>query len=71
MMADALKNAGTQGRRHRGLLNKVKDYPGIYGTVTWTAGQNTTASRPTGRHVRGQLAQGRRLQPARPGYGAA
>jgi len=40
MMADALKNAGTKNEDIVAYMNKVKDWPGIYGTVTWTPEQH-------------------------------
>ena len=40
MMAETFKNAGTKPDDIVGYLNKVKDWPGIYGTVTWTPEQH-------------------------------
>ena len=40
MMADALKTAGTKNDDIVAYMNKVKDWPGIYGTVTWTPEQH-------------------------------
>src|SRR5215468_11322443 len=36
MMADAFKNGGSKSEEIVGYMNKIKDRPGIYGTVTWT-----------------------------------
>ena len=40
MMADAFKNGGTKPEEIVGYFNKVKGWPGIYGTVTWTPEQH-------------------------------
>ena len=40
MMADALKAAGTKAEDIVAHMNKVKGWPGIYGTVTWTPEQH-------------------------------
>jgi len=40
LMADTFKNAGTKAEDIVGYFNKVKDWPGIYGTVTWTPEQH-------------------------------
>src|SRR5438105_8350861 len=40
MMADALKAAGPKADDIVAFYNKVKDWPGIYGTVTWTPEQH-------------------------------
>jgi len=40
MMADALKAAGPKADDIVAYFNKVKNWPGIYGTVTWTPEQH-------------------------------
>ncbi len=40
MMAEAFKAAGTKAQDITGYFNKVKNWPGIYGTVTWTPEQH-------------------------------
>jgi branched-chain amino acid transport system substrate-binding protein len=40
MMADVFKNAGTKNDDIAAYMNKVKSWPGIYGTVTWTPDQH-------------------------------
>jgi branched-chain amino acid transport system substrate-binding protein len=40
LMADVFKNGGTKADEIAGYMNKVKDWPGIYGTVTWTPQQH-------------------------------
>jgi len=40
MMAGAFKNAGIKADEIVGYFNKVKDWPGVYGTVTWTPEQH-------------------------------
>jgi branched-chain amino acid transport system substrate-binding protein len=40
LMADTFKNAGTKADDIVGYMNKVKGWPGIYGTVTWTPEQH-------------------------------
>ncbi|MDP3159237.1 MAG: ABC transporter substrate-binding protein [Reyranella sp.] len=40
MMADVFKNAGTKNDDIVAYMNKVKGWPGIYGTVTWTPEQH-------------------------------
>jgi branched-chain amino acid transport system substrate-binding protein len=40
MMADTFKTAGTKADDIVGYMNKVKGWPGIYGTVTWTPEQH-------------------------------
>ena len=40
MMADVFKNAGTKNDDIVAYMNKVKNWPGIYGTVTWTPEQH-------------------------------
>lgn len=40
MMADIFKNAGTKNDDIVAYMNKVKGWPGIYGTVTWTPEQH-------------------------------
>jgi branched-chain amino acid transport system substrate-binding protein len=40
MMADIFKNAGTKNDDVVAYMNKVKNWPGIYGTVTWTPEQH-------------------------------
>ena len=40
MMAETFKTAGTKAEDIVAYLNKVKGWPGIYGTVTWTPEQH-------------------------------
>jgi branched-chain amino acid transport system substrate-binding protein len=40
MMADVFKNAGTKSDDVVAYMNKIKNWPGIYGTVTWTPEQH-------------------------------
>ena len=40
LMADIFKNGGTKSDEIVGYMNKVKDWPGVYGTVTWTPQQH-------------------------------
>jgi branched-chain amino acid transport system substrate-binding protein len=40
MMADVFKNAGTKSDDIVAYMNKVKGWPGVYGTVTWTPEQH-------------------------------
>lgn len=40
LMADIFKNGGTKPDEIVGYMNKVKDWPGVYGTVTWTPQQH-------------------------------
>lgn len=40
IMADIFKNAGTKNDDVVAYMNKVKGWPGIYGTVTWTPEQH-------------------------------
>ncbi len=40
MMADIFKNAGTKAEDIVAYMNKIKDWPGIYGTVSWTPEQH-------------------------------
>jgi branched-chain amino acid transport system substrate-binding protein len=40
MIKDALKAAGTKSEDIVAYLNKVKGWPGVYGTVTWTPEQH-------------------------------
>jgi branched-chain amino acid transport system substrate-binding protein len=40
MMADIFKNAGTKNDDIVAYMNKIKNWPGIYGTVTWTPEQH-------------------------------
>ena len=40
MMAETFKTAGTKNDDVVAYMNKVKDWPGIYGTVTWTPEQH-------------------------------
>ena len=40
LMADTFKTAGTKADDIVGYMNKVKGWPGIYGTVTWTPEQH-------------------------------
>jgi branched-chain amino acid transport system substrate-binding protein len=40
MMSETLKAAGTKNEDIVGYMNKVKGWPGIYGTVTWTPEQH-------------------------------
>jgi branched-chain amino acid transport system substrate-binding protein len=40
MMNDTFKTAGTKPEDVVAYMNKVKDWPGIYGTVTWTPEQH-------------------------------
>jgi branched-chain amino acid transport system substrate-binding protein len=40
MMADVFKNAGTKNEDVVAYMNKIKNWPGIYGTVTWTPEQH-------------------------------
>ena len=40
LMADIFKNGGTKSDGIVGYMNKVKDWPGVYGTVTWTPQQH-------------------------------
>lgn len=40
MITDAFKNAGTKAEDIVAYYNKVKDWPGIYGTVSWTPEQH-------------------------------
>jgi branched-chain amino acid transport system substrate-binding protein len=40
LMADVFKNGGTKSEDIVGYMNKVTDWPGIYGTVTWTPQQH-------------------------------
>ena len=40
MMAETFKTAGTKAEDIVAYLNKVKDWKGIYGTVTWTPEQH-------------------------------
>lgn len=40
MMAQTFKAAGTKNDDIVAFMNKVKDWPGIYGTVTWTPQQH-------------------------------
>jgi len=40
MMNDAFKTAGTKAEDIVGYFNKVKGWPGVYGTVTWTPEQH-------------------------------
>ena len=40
MMADVFKNAGTKSEDVVAYMNKIKNWPGIYGTVTWTPEQH-------------------------------
>ncbi len=39
-MADTFKTAGTKPEDIVGYMNKVKNWPGVYGTVTWTPEQH-------------------------------
>lgn len=40
MMTDVFKNAGTKNDDIVAYMNKIKNWPGIYGTVTWTPEQH-------------------------------
>ncbi len=40
LMAEVFKNGGTKADEITGYMNKVKDWPGVYGTVTWTPQQH-------------------------------
>ena len=40
VMADTFKNAGTKNDDIVAYMNKIKDWPGVYGTVTWTPEQH-------------------------------
>jgi len=40
LMADTFKAVGTKSDDIVGYMNKIKDRPGIYGTVTWTPEQH-------------------------------
>jgi branched-chain amino acid transport system substrate-binding protein len=40
MMSETLKAVGTKNEDIVGYMNKVKGWPGIYGTVTWTPEQH-------------------------------
>ena len=40
VMSDIFKNAGTKNDDIVAYMNKIKDWPGVYGTVTWTPEQH-------------------------------
>ena len=40
LMGDTFKAVGTKNDDIVGYMNKIKDRPGIYGTVTWTPEQH-------------------------------
>jgi branched-chain amino acid transport system substrate-binding protein len=40
MMANVFKGAGTKNDDIVAYMNKIKDWPGVYGTVTWTPEQH-------------------------------
>jgi branched-chain amino acid transport system substrate-binding protein len=40
VMADTFTNAGTKNEDIVAYMNKIKDWPGVYGTVTWTPEQH-------------------------------
>ncbi len=40
MIAEAMKNAGTEPERIVGYLNKLKGFPGVYGDITFTPQQH-------------------------------
>mgnify|MGYP003344762164 FL=1 len=40
VMADTFTNAGTKNDDIVAYMNKIKDWPGVYGTVTWTPEQH-------------------------------
>ena len=37
MVADAIKSAGAEPEAIVGYLNKLKDFPGVYGDISFTA----------------------------------
>jgi len=37
MIAEAMKNAGTEPEQIVGYLNKLKEFPGVYGDIAFTA----------------------------------
>jgi hypothetical protein len=69
MMADALKAAGPKADDIVAYFNKVKDWPGHLRHRHLDAGAAQRLPRLGSGDVRGQLAEGRCLQPA-PGYSA-
>ena len=46
MIAEAMKNVGTEPEQIVGYLNKLKDFPGVYGDIAFTP-TSTTAIRTT------------------------
>ena len=36
LIADAIKKAGTEPEKIVGYWNKLKDFPGVYGDITFT-----------------------------------
>ena len=62
MIAEAMKNIGTEPEQVVGYLNKLKQYPGVYGDICLYCRQARRLSGQRGRDGRGQFAQGRRVQ---------
>ena len=63
LIAEAIKNSGPEPEKIVAYWNKLKDYPGVYGDISFTPDEHNGYPGPADRDGRSQLAQGRRVQP--------
>ena len=57
-----MKSAGTEPEKIVGYLNKLKNYPGVFGDISFTADRHDGYPDDGSRHGRGQFAEERRVQ---------
>ena len=62
MIAEAMKSVGTEPEAIVGYLNKLKDFPGVYGDISLYRRQARRLPGQRSGDGRGQFAQGRRVQ---------
>ena len=63
MMAETIKAAGTEPDEIVGYLNKLKDWPGVYGDITFTPEQHNGFPDEEVVMCEVNSLQGRRVQP--------